>query len=71
MGFFDKFFSGKSKEKIDKKVAKIETKGFNFANRAHRYAINGVLIFVAYEIYQFLKEYNTFFLQARKLKKIE
>ena len=65
------FFSDKTKDKIDKKVTKIENKGFNFANKMHRYAISGCLIFIGYELFQFLKEYNNFFLNARKIKKME
>lgn len=65
-----KFFSDKTKQKLDKKVTNIENKGFNLANRMHRYAINGLLIFIGYELFQFLKEYNNFFLEARKIKKL-
>lgn len=64
------FFSDKTKDKIDKKVTKIENKGFNMANKMHKYAIRGCLIFIGYELYQFLKEYNNFFLNARKIKKM-
>ena len=48
-------FSEQTKEKMDKKFTKLETKGFHFANKMHRYAINGCLIFIGYEIFQFLK----------------
>lgn len=64
-------FSDKTKESIDKKVTKIEQKGFRAANRIHRYAINGCLIFIGYQLYAFLREYNDFFLHARKIKKME
>ena len=37
----------------------------------HRYAINGCLLFVGYQVYVFLREYNDFFLNARKIKKME
>ena len=65
-----KFFSDKTKDKIDQKVTKIENKGFNFANKMHRYAINACGIFIAYQLYSFLREYNNFFLNARKIKKM-
>lgn len=64
-------FSEQTKDNLDKKLTKLETKGFNFSNKLHRYAINGCLIFIGYEIFQFLKEYNNFFLNARKIKKME
>lgn len=41
------------------------------ANRMHRYAVNGLVLFIGYELFQFLKEYNSFFLNARKVKKME
>ncbi len=48
-------FSEQTKDKLDKKFSRVEQKGFHFANRMHRYAINGCLIFICYEIFQFLK----------------
>lgn len=63
--------SDKTKQKIDEKVTKIENKGFRAANRMHRYAINGCLLFIGYQLYVFLREYNDFFLHARKIKKME
>ena len=64
-------FSDKTKEKLDKKLTKLETKGFNFANRMHRFAINATMLFIGYQLYTFLREYNDFFLNARKVKKME
>lgn len=60
-----------TKKKLDEKLTNIENKGFRFANKMHRYAINGCLIFAGYQIYVFLREYNNFFLNARKVKKME
>lgn len=37
----------------------------------HRNAINACAIFIGYLIYAFLREYNNFFLEVRKIKKIE
>lgn len=70
-GFSMAWFSDKTKTKVDKKLTKIETRGFNWANRMHKYAINACGIFIAYQLYSFLKEYNNFFLDARKIKKME
>lgn len=61
----------KKKGKLDEKLTKWEAKGFNFSNKMHRYAINGCLVFIGYQLYAFLREYNDFFLNARKIKKME
>ena len=53
------------------RFTKFENKGFNFANKMHKFAINGCLIFIGYQLYVFLREYNDFFLNARKIKKME
>lgn len=50
-----KFFGDKTKAKLDEKLTKAETKGFNFANKLHKYAINGALLFIGYQIYVFLR----------------
>ena len=63
--FIDKFTS-----RFDSRLTKWEEKGFQTANKFHRYAINGCLLFIAYQLYSFLSAYNDFFLQARKIKKI-
>jgi hypothetical protein len=36
----------------------------------HRYAINGCLIFVGYQFYAFLRDYNDFFLHARQVNEL-
>lgn len=64
-------FNEKMKAKFDQKMTKMENKGFNFANKMHRYAINTCLLFIGYQLYAFLREYNNFFLHARKVKKME
>ena len=40
--------------KYDKKITKWEEKGFRGANRLHRYAINGCLLYIGYQLYDFL-----------------
>lgn len=69
MGFFSNLFA-KNKDKFDTKMNKYETKGFNFANKMHKYALNGIFLFIAYQLFQFFKSYNDFFLEARKIKKL-
>jgi hypothetical protein len=63
--------SEQTKAKIDKKVAKIETKGFMAANKLHKYAINGCLIFIGYQLFAFLRDYNDFFLHARQINQLD
>ena len=57
--------------KYDKKITKWEEKGFRGANKLHRYAINGCLLYIAYQLYDFLYEYNNYFLKAREVTKLE
>ena len=61
----------KNKNSKPDRFTKIENKGFNFANKMHKFAINGCLIFIGYQLYVFLREYNDFFLNARKIKKMD
>lgn len=56
---------------MDKKFTKIENKGFLAANKLHKYAINGCLIFVGYQIFAFLRDYNDFFLHARQVNTLD
>jgi hypothetical protein len=37
----------------------------------HRYAVNGLLIFICYEIFDFLRSYNELFLHIRQTNKYE
>jgi hypothetical protein len=66
-----KFFSDKTKIKLDEKFTKVEARGFNWANKFHKLTINACVLFVGYQIFAFLKEYNSFFLNARQIKKME
>jgi hypothetical protein len=65
------FFTEKTKNMMDKKLTRMETKGFNWANKFHRLTISVCVAFVGYQIFVFLREYNSFFLNARTVKKIE
>mgnify|MGYP000879926606 CR=1 FL=1 len=60
-----------TKQKLDKQMTKIENKGFFAANKLHKYAINGCLIFVGYQIFAFLRDYNDFFLHARQINQLD
>ena len=51
--------------KFDRILSKVEQKGFNFANKAHYYTINIILLSCAYGIYTIFRDYNSFFLDAR------
>jgi len=44
-------------------------KGFRGANKLHRYAVNGLFIYIAYQILNFLKSYNDLFLHLRQTNK--
>ena len=41
------------------------------ANRAHRYAVNGLLLYMGYLIYDFLASYNDLLLHARSTNKYD
>ena len=59
------------KLKFDSKLTKWQDKGFHAANRLHKLSINVCLIFITYQIYQFLKDYNDFFLRARRVSQLQ
>ena len=61
-----KVFKDRMYDKFDKKMTIWENKGFKTANRMHRYAVNGLLIFVGYQIVDFLRSYNDLFLHIRQ-----
>jgi hypothetical protein len=63
--------SERAKVNIDKKMAKIETKGFMATNKLHKYAINGCLIFMGFQLFAFLRDYNDFFLHARQINQLD
>ena len=52
-------------KKLDSILTKIEMKGFKVANKAHIYAVNGLLLLFAYNAVTVFRDYNTFFLEAR------
>ena len=64
-------FKGRIYEQFDKKMTVWENKGFRVANRMHRYAVNGMLLFIAYQIYDILASYNDLLLHARSTNKFE
>ena len=63
--------SEQARQKINQKVTKIETKGFLAANKIHKYGINGCLIFIGYQLFAFLRDYNDFFLHARQINQLD
>lgn len=58
------------KLKFNTKMTKWENKGFETANKLHRFSINVCLLFITYQLYSFLKEYNDFFLRARRVTEL-
>ena len=66
-----KAFKGRIYEQFDKKMTVWENKGFRVANRMHRYAVNGMLLFIVYQIYDILASYNDLLLHARSTNKFE
>lgn len=44
-----------------------EKVGFRAANKLHVFGVNACLLFIGYQTYSFLKNYNDFFLNARKV----
>ena len=59
------------KLKFDQKMTKWQDKGFHAANRLHKFSINVCLAFIGYQIYSFLKDYNDFFLRARRVNQLQ
>jgi hypothetical protein len=45
-------------QRLDKFLTKWELKGVKAADRAHRYAINAILLFIGYNLYTIFKGYN-------------
>lgn len=58
-------------DKMDKKMTIWENKGFHVANRMHRYAVNGILFYMGYLVYDFLVSYNDLLLHVRSTNKYE
>ena len=57
--------------KYDKKMTVWEQKGFHMANRMHRYAVNGLLLYMGYLVYDFLSSYNALLLHARSTNRYD
>ncbi len=56
---------------FDSKMTKWENRGFHAANKMHKFGVNCALVFIMYNIYAFLRDYNNFFLHARQLHELE
>jgi hypothetical protein len=48
-----------------------ENKGFRAANRFHKYAVNGLLLYMGYQLFEFLRTYNDLLLHIRQTNKYE
>ena len=57
--------------KFDQKMTRWENKGFKVANRLHRYAVNAILIYLGYQIFDILRTYNDLFLHIPQTNKYE
>ena len=66
-----KNFKARVYKVYDQKMTVWEQKGFRAANKAHKYALNGLFIFIAYNIYDILRSYNDLFLHLRATNKYE
>jgi hypothetical protein len=58
-------------QKFDQRMTRWEQKGFKVANRLHRYAVNGILIYLGYQIFDILRTYNDLFLHVRQTNKYD
>ena len=52
-------------KKLDKVLERLEHRGFKFANTAHKFAVNCVLIFIVYNVYTIFRDYNRHFKEVR------
>jgi hypothetical protein len=66
-----KTFKERIYTKFDKKMSVWENKGYHFTNRLHRYAINGLFLYMGYLIYDFLSSYNDLLLRTRSTNKYD
>jgi len=55
----------------EKLLGKAEQKGFRAANTFHKVAINCILLYISYNVFTFFRDYNDFFLNARKVQSQE
>lgn len=62
-------FKERMYNKFDNKMTIWENKGFRMANRMHRYAVNGLLLYIGYLMYDILSSYNDLLLHARSTNK--
>ena len=56
-------------KKLNKWMTKAEKKSFDAANTAHKWAVNGILIFIGYNFYTTIRDYNRSFKDARVRQK--
>lgn len=66
-----RLFKQRFYDKFDKKMTVWENKGFGWANRMHKYAVNGLLLYMGYLIFDFLSSYNDLLLRARSTNKFD
>ena len=64
-------FKERAYKKFDDKMTVWEQKGFKTANRMHKYAVNGLLFFIVYQVFDFLRSYNDLFLHVRQTNKYD
>lgn len=48
------------KDRFNTWFTKMELLGVKAANKAHRYFINGILLFMAWNVYTFIVNYNNY-----------
>lgn len=66
-----KSFKERFYQRMDTRMTTWETKGFKFANRLHKYAVNGIIIFLCYQVFDILRSYNDLFLHLRQTNKYD
>lgn len=52
-------------KKVDKLLTRWELRGHNAANTMHRYAVNAILLTMAYNIFTIFRGYNTTMIDMR------
>jgi hypothetical protein len=57
--------------RMDQRMTRWENSGFRVANRMHRYAVNGIVLYLCYQIFDFLRSYNDLFLHLRQTNKYD
>ncbi len=56
-------------EKFERLLTRLETKGFQSANTAHKWTVNVLFMGFSYGVYTMFRDYNQFFIDARVKKK--